>query len=144
MTIDKAVGEPLIRSMSVHYVKDFVSPPKRSISVWSEWQNLQKWEINRDMILEMEIDLTGRIKLPGQYTLQVAPESSKSEIKIRGVELFYNSNPAMDKFVSVNENIININRTAQVTEESKITVRFKLECSEINKGIIQFRPGLIY
>ena len=51
---------------------------------------------------------------------------------------------ALDKFVSVDENTININRTAQVTEESKIIVNFRIEASEIGKGVIQFRPGLIY
>ncbi len=144
LTIDKAVGEPLIRSMSVHYVKDFKAPPMRSISVWSEWQDLQVWSTNGGEVLKFEIDLTGRIKLPGQYSLQIVPESSKSEIIISGVELYYNDNPVMDKFVSVNEKTININRTDQVTEESKIRVIFKMECSEPGKGVIQFRPGLIY
>ncbi len=50
----------------------------------------------------------------------------------------------LDKFVTVNENTININRTAQITDESKITVMFKMECSANEKGIIKFRPGLIY
>ena len=144
LTINKAVGEPLLRSISVHYVKDFVAPPKRSISVWSQWQNLQDWKINREEALMIEIDLTGRIKLPGQYSLQVVPENPQLKIKISGIELFYNGNPALDKFVTVNENTVNINRTAQVTIESKITVMFKMECSETGNGIINFRPGLIY
>ena len=144
LIIDKAVKEPLIRSMSAHYVKDFIAPPVRSISVWSEWQNLQGWNINRGEDLRLEIDLTGRIKLPGQYSLQVVPENPQLKIKISEIKLFYNGNPAMDKFVSVNENTININRSAQVTEESKISVTFKMECSEKGKGVVQFRPGLIY
>jgi len=144
MTIDKAVGEPLIRSMSVYFVKDFIAPPERSISVWSEWQDIQVWNIKRDEVLRLEFDLTGRIKLPGQYSLQIVPESPTSEIKISGVELYYNGNPVMDRFVSVNEKTININRTDQVTEESKIKVIFKMECSEPGKGVLQFRPGLIY
>lgn len=144
LTIDETIREPLIRSISVHYVKDFVAPPKRSISVWSQWQNLQDWKINREEALMIEIDLTGRIKLPGQYSLQVVPENPQLKIKISGIELFYNGNPALDKFVTVNDNTININRTAQVTIESKITVMFKMECSETGNGIINFRPGLIY
>jgi len=51
---------------------------------------------------------------------------------------------ALDEFGSLDGNTININRTAQVTEESTITVNFKIETSEMGKGIIQFRPGLIY
>ena len=144
LTIDETIREPLIRSISVHYVKDFVAPPKRSISVWSQWQNLQDWKINREEALMIEIDLTGRIKLPGQYSLQVVPENPQLKIKISGIELFYNGNPALDKFVTVNENTININRTAQVTVESKIAVMFTMECSETGKGVINFRPGLIY
>jgi alpha-L-fucosidase len=144
LTIDKAVGEPLIRSMSVHYVKDFVAFPKRSVSVWSEWQNLQEWNFNREEKLIIEIDLSGRIKLPGQYSLQIIPEKSNAEIKISNVELYYNGNPALDKFVTLDENTININRTDQVTVESEITVKFKMECSESGKGNINFKPGLIY
>jgi hypothetical protein len=51
---------------------------------------------------------------------------------------------ALHKFVSVDENTININCTAQVTEKSKISVKFKKEGSEMGKWIMQFRPGLIY
>ncbi len=53
-------------------------------------------------------------------------------------------NQALDKFVSIDGNKININRTAQVTEESKITVVLKMGCSAKSKGIINFRPGLMY
>lgn len=144
LTIDKAVGEPMIRNMSVHYVKDFVAPPKRSVSVWSEWQNLQEWEINKDEKRRIEIDLSGKIKLPGQYSLQIVPQSPNTKIKISEIKLYYNGNQALDKFVTVNENTININRTAQITDESKIAVMLKIECSANEKGIINFRPGLIY
>ncbi len=95
LTIDKAVGEPMIRNISAHYVKDFVAPPKRSVSVWSEWQNLQEWEINKDEKLKIEIDLSGKIKLPGQYSLQIVPESSNTKIKISEIKLYYNGNPAL-------------------------------------------------
>jgi len=144
MTIDKAVREPIIRNISVHYVQDFKAPPTRSVSVWSEWQNLEEWEINKDETLRIEIDLTGRIKLPGQYSLQAVPDNPGSEIRIREVRLYYNGNSAFDKFVSIDENTISINRTAQVTDESKILVSFSLACSEPGKGLVQFRPGLIY
>ena len=144
LTIDKAIGEPVIRSMSVHYVKDFIAPPKRSVSVWSEWQNLQDWKTNKEEALMIEIDLSGRINLPGQYSLQLVPEGSKTKIEISEVELYYDGNPALDKFVTVNENTININRTAQVTGESRITITFKMECSESGKGVINFKPGLFY
>ena len=81
LSIAKSVGEPLIRSISVYYVKDFVAPPKRSMSAWSQWQDLQEWMINKDEILKIEIDLTGRIKLPGQYFLQLVPENAGLKVK---------------------------------------------------------------
>lgn len=144
LTINKTVGEPMIRNMSVHYVKDFVAPPKRSISVWSEWQNLLEWEIKKDEKLRIDIDLSGKIKVPGQYSLQIVPDSSNTKIQISQIKLYYNGHPALDKFVTVNGNTININRTAQITDESKITVMLKIECPANEKGIINFRPGLIY
>jgi alpha-L-fucosidase len=144
LTIDKAVGEPLIRSLSAHYVKDFIAPPKRSISVWSEWQNLMEYRINKGEVLKIKIDLSGKIKLPGQYSLQAVPENPRSQISLGEIELYYNGYPALNKFVSSEGNTIHINRTAQVTGESCITLIFSVESTEMGKGIIYFRPGLIY
>lgn len=144
LTITEAVGEPLIRSIAAYYVRDFTAPPKRSISVWSEWQNLMEYQINKDGVLKFEIDLSGKIKLPGQYSLQVVQENPQSQVRLSEIELYYNGNPALDKFVSLKGNTIHINRTAQVTGESRITIIFSVESTEMSKGIIQFRPGLIY
>ncbi len=44
LTVTKSVGEPLIRNMTVHFVKEFIAPPKRGIHAWSRWQDLQGWE----------------------------------------------------------------------------------------------------
>lgn len=144
LTIIRAVGEPIIRSMAVQYVQDFKPPPKRSVSVWSEWQNLKVWEIDKGETLAVDIDLSGKIKLPGQYSMKLIPENSDNIIKLSEVELYYNGSPVLDKFVSVEENTISINRTAQVTEESNISVRFTLDGSEDGQVTAQFRPGVIY
>jgi hypothetical protein len=103
-----------------------------------------EYKINKNEVLKFEIDLTGRIKLPGQYYLQVVPENPHSQIRISQIEMYYNGNPALDKFVSSEGNTIHVNRTAQVTGESIITIIFNVESTEMGKGNIHFRPGLIY
>jgi alpha-L-fucosidase len=144
LRVHKAVGTPCIRSMSVHHVENFIAPPKRSVSVWSQWQPLQEWETGEQHALEIAIDLSDRIRLPGQYSLQVLPEKSNAEISIGGIELYYNDQPVLDEYISVKGNTININRTAQVTGDGKIFIKLNMECPEPVKGIIRFRPGVIY
>jgi len=82
--------------------------------------------------------------LPDQYTVKVDLEDSKSKIKICKVSMLYNGNVTLKKFVTLSDSEISINRTAQVTEESKIKLIFVLNSKNDSKGIINFRPALIY
>ena len=144
LKVTKSVGEPLIRKFAAYYVEDFVAPPKEGISPWSAWQELSSWELIQNEKLSIELDLTGKIMLPGQYTVMVQPENSEAKIEISEAKLLYDGRPTLDKFVTVSEGKININRTAQVTEESKITLVFELTCKSASSGNIQFRPAMIY
>jgi len=90
------------------------------------------------------LDISGKIKLPGQYTIRIDTEGQDIKIRISELELLYDGNQALDKFVSVSGNEIKINRTAQVTEESRITLIFSLISKKKFKGEIQFRPSFIY
>jgi len=74
----------------------------------------------------------------------VEPENSNAKIKISDVELIYDGRVVLDNFTTVKGNEININRTAQVTDESKITLRFHLKSKTGYQGKIQFKPALIY
>jgi len=142
--VAKSAGEPIIRSISAYYVEDFIAPPKQAISPWSAWQEVRKWKLDQNENIKVELDLSGKIKLPGQYTVKVEPDNADVKIMISAVKLFYDGHLTLDKFTSVSGNEININRTAQVTEESKITLTFRLADKKTCEGSISFRPSLIY
>jgi len=138
----RSVNEPVIRKLSAYYVEDFVAPPKHGIRPWSDWQNISVFNTKENVIIE--VNLTGKIKMPGQFTVRVVPENSDTKIKINNVELIYDGRVVLESFTSVKGNEININRTAQVTDESKITLRFSLKSKTGYHGKIQFKPALIY
>jgi len=142
LNVIKSMNEPVIRKLSAYYVKDFVAPPKREIRPWSNWQNITTFNTKENAIIE--IDLTEKIKMPGQFTVRVEPENADTKIKINNVELIYDGRVVLESFTTVKGNEININRTAQVTDESKITLRFSLNSKIGYRGKIQFKPALIY
>jgi len=144
LKINKSVGEPLIRSIAVYYVEDFIAPPMQPVSPWSEWQEFQNWSVDQGGKMKVELDLTGKIQLPGQYVVKVEPEDVNKKVKISEVNMFYDGAEVMDKFTSVSDMEIKINRTAQVTEESTIILNFTIACTSACNGTLKFKPALIY
>jgi alpha-L-fucosidase len=142
LNVTKSVNDPVIRKLSAYYVEDFVAPPKRGIRPWSDWQNIGVFNTKGNAT--MEVNLTGKIKIPGQFTVKVEAENSDVKMKINNVELIYDGQVVLDKFTTVKGNEININRTAQVTDENKITLRFTLKSKTDFSGKILFKPVLIY
>ena len=140
LTITKHVNEPIIRSLSTYYVKGFVPPPQKAVAPWSEWEFIMNFNTEENRIINL--DLTGKIKLPGQFTVKIEPDDSDPKVKIGSVELIYDGRKVLDDFITIKGNEINLNRTAQVTDESKIELRFNINAKVTGK--IQFRPALIY
>ncbi len=136
------MNEPVIRKLSVFYVEDFVAPPKQGIKPWSKWQDVGVFNTKENSTIE--VDLTGKIKMPGQFLVKVEPYNSKVKVKIFDVELIYDGRVVLKNFTSVKRNEISINRTAQVTDESRIVLRFKLKNKTECSGRIQFKPAMIY
>ena len=93
--------------------------------------------------VQMEIDLSSHINVPGQYTLKVNPEG-ETGITIDDPDLFYEGNRALKEFVTVSGNRININQTAQLTDKSNIKVQFFIVSDTPTKGSIVFQPATIY
>jgi alpha-L-fucosidase len=142
LTVTWSVNEPVIRRLSAYYVEDFIAPPERAISPWSEWKNIGVFDTKENA--ETEVDLTGRIRMPGQFIVKVEPENADMKFRISNVELIYDGRAALESFVTVKGNEININRTAQVTGESRITLRFTLNSKKECRGKILFKPALVY
>ena len=142
----QAAAKPLIRSLAVYYVQDFIPYRKEeSLRVWARPVEVATW--NEDMFkdgkVQVEIDLSAHMNVPGQYTLQVIPEG-ETELYINEPSLFYQGNRALDEFAVVSGNKININQTAQITDKSKIKIQFFVESDTPIKGRIEFQPALIY
>ncbi len=142
LIVIRSVNEQVIRELSAYYVEGFTAPPKQSISPWSEWQDIGVFDTKEDTLIE--VDLTGKIRVPGQFIMRVVPEDAGEKIRIGNVELLYDGRVVLKGFTSVKGNEININRTAQVTGESKISLRFKLKGQKECSGKVQFKPALIY
>lgn len=142
LNVTKETGTPLIRKLSAYYVEDFVAPPQHGISPWSNWQNISDFNTKENS--EIEVELSGRIKMPGQFLVRIEAEDADVRLKISNIELIYDGRVVLDSFTSVRENEISINRTAQVIDESKIHLRFNLSGETDCKGKIQFKPALIY
>ena len=142
LNILKSVNEPVIRKLSAYFVEDFVAPPKKGVSPWSDWQDIGDFNTKENTIIE--VDLTGKIKMPGQFTVKIEPDGSGKKIKLSNIELIYDGRKVLDDFITVKGNEININRTAQVTDESKIELRFNIKSNAKVSGKIQFKPALIY
>ena len=143
---EKNVGDPLIRSLSVYYVENFTPPPLQPISPWSEWRTVSDWrkKKNPDGQLEVSIDLSKWINLPGQYRVRLISADSGSEIEILQAEIFYDDRKALNEFVEILGNEININRTAMVTEESSSVLKLTMECEKNCKTKVEFKPATLY
>ena len=142
LTVTKYVNEPVIRSLSAYYVEDFVPPPGNAISPWSEWEVISNFNTEENSTINL--NLSDKIKLPGQFTIKIEPDDSDKKVEISNVELIFDGQKVLNDFITVKGNEISINRTAQVTGESKIELRFNIKSNAPVKGKIQFRPALIY
>ncbi|MCF6357491.1 MAG: alpha-L-fucosidase, partial [Draconibacterium sp.] len=146
LNVDKHVGTPLVRKLSAYYVDGFIAPPKNPISPYSEWAKIASWEQSKwsDGQLKLAIDLSKKIKLPGQYTVKLVPENKETKIEIISAEIHYEGRKALDEFVTIKGSEISINRTAMVTDESTSVLYITIKCNEKCAGKVNFRPALIY
>lgn len=142
----QSVGEPLIRRLAAYYVDDFTPPEKQPVRTWAAWDTVGRWEVSSfsDGVLELEVDLSAVITLPGQYTVKLTPAGKEDVLIISGAEIHYEGRKALDEFVRINDLEVQINRTAMVTEESRSVLYLTVESEAGCDGKIEFRPALIY
>lgn len=145
LVVEKHVGTPLVRSLSAYHVSDFEEPASTGVNPWSNWQEIHSWknsDVNKEV--QVKLDLSGRILYPGQYRIKIESNKGETELEINEVELIYEGRRVLDEFVSVSDGSISINRTAQVTDESKIELKIKFSCKSADSGNILFKPLTIY
>ncbi len=142
----KSVGEPLIRSLAVYFVANFIPPQIRPVNAWAAWSNVGSWKIDAgsQYMLKLKIDLSDKINLPGQYLLKLTSENPDAQITIANAEIHYEGHKALDEFVRVAGKEVHINRTAMVTEESSSVLHLTIRSDKVSSGKIEFRPAMIY
>lgn len=141
----KSVGKPIIRSLSAYYVKNFKMPKREGVAAWSAWKKVESWtkEVLRDGVVKIKVDLSEYINLPGQYTLQIAPENN-TRVELLDAEIYYEGQRGLDEYVTISGTKISINRTAMVTDESSSILFVTMKSSDIDSVSFEFKPALIY
>lgn len=142
LTVMKNVHEPSIRSLEVFNVRDFTPPENHEVRPWSQWQDLGTFDAGKNV--DIEVNLTGKIKIPGQFMIKLDNGEDGEIINITHVALIYDGRRVLDDFITVSGNVININRTAQVTDESTINLVLSIGEGAAGTGHILFKPALIY
>ncbi len=95
--------------------------------------------------LIMEIDLSKRITLPGQFIVDLVPEGENLDINIESIEIYYDGTKAMDQFISrLENNKILINRTAMTDAESSSVLKLIIIADTPCNGKVTFKPSLVY
>ncbi|MCG8310734.1 MAG: alpha-L-fucosidase, partial [Cytophagales bacterium] len=145
LMISKSVAEPIIRSFSAYFVSNFTPPKKKSMHVWSRPQIVSSWRSLEivDNEIELKVRLDDNVHVPGQYVLTIIPETEQ-KIKVESAVMYYDGNRSMEEFVVVKGNKININQTAQITDNTEIDVTIGLQLKIPCNGKIEFTPKLIH
>lgn len=144
--VDENVGNPLIRSFAAFYVESFIAPEEQPLRPWSNWANVAAWNKSdfSDGQLRLKIDLSGKINLPGQFTVKLTPENAETAIEILKAEIHFEGHKALDEFVTVKGNEMNINRTAMVTNESSSVLFLTIKSTHPVNGKVEFKSAIIY
>jgi alpha-L-fucosidase len=146
LSISKHAGTPLIRSMSVYYVDGFTPYKKEGMHVWGATVEVK--EFKKEMFdsgkLLMEVDLSNLINLPGQYIVKVIPEDNNAKVNLSGACVNFDGTQALQEFVTINDQTLNVNRTAGVSDESSSVLTFTIESESPCDGRITFNSVFVY
>jgi len=145
LVITRSAARPLIRSFSAYYVSDFTPPEQQDkMRVFARPKEVAAWK-SQDLSgneIKLKMVLSDVIHVPGQYTLTVEP-GSETDVVIKSAEMFYNGNKAMKEFVTVSDNKVSLNQTAQITGKDKMHVEIAISLGETCDGKIMFKPDFI-
>jgi len=146
LNITKHVGTPIIRSLSVYYVDHFTPYKTETLNIWATPAEVM--EFKEDMFVsgkaKMVVDLSDLINLPGQYIVKVIPADSNARIKLTSAGVHYDGANALQEFVTISGQSLNVNRTAIVTEKSSSVLTFTIESETPCNGKITFNAAYVY
>ena len=89
-------------------------------------------------VAQVEVDLRPYITKPGQFLVRL-DDLGESGIDLQNIKLLYNGREVLEGMLSPIEQgeLYNINRTAAVVEQSKITLKLKLKTKEPQKARLE-------
>lgn len=144
LRIAQSVGTPLIRKFSLfnNTLYKYVGS-NLTQSDTSKWQKCGSWDGRNIQKNEATItfNLTKYIKSPGQYELTFVPTNSYDKMKIVKATIEYGNGNTLQQFlIRKSDYTFEINRTAQVTKESKsqLVVNITLTGPD-TRGIVYIR-----
>ncbi len=146
LRVTKAVNEPLIRRFAAYRVGDQGRETSRpdEKQIRNTWQECGSWSTSDFQAgrASLEIDLSAFILRPGQYEVLFARKKKERAFEITKIELFYEDERATPTLLTRLEtpNTFNVNRTAQVTAETRSTLRVVLSANGESNGKVLIRP----
>ncbi len=146
LNITKHVGTPIIRFLSVYYVDQFTPFKNETLNIWADPAEVMhfKEDIFVSGKAKMEVDLSNLINLPGQYIVKVIPDDSNTQITLSDAQVYYNGAKALQEFVTISGQSINVNRTAIITDQSSSVLTFTIESKTPSNGKITFSAAFVY
>lgn len=145
LTITRSAAEPLIRSFSLYKIDNTPELKYKEEVASKDWQYLNSWmpEMFSNGKASINLNLTSYIPVPGQYEVLFKQTEGKRVTAIDKAELFYDGEKTLPEFITIKDNTIFINRTAQVTNETSILLKVTFSATGENdsKGNISFRAS---
>ena len=147
LRITKAAAKPLIRKLAVFNVTnvDITSLVASVGNPRHNWKQCETW--NTDILKNIpgawEIDLTSYIPQAGQYEVAFVKTGGKNDLEIVSATLIEDGRKALPEMVTRLDqpNTFNVNRTGQITPETRIALRVIVSTKNgaDSKGIVRIR-----
>jgi alpha-L-fucosidase len=145
LIITKNAGIPLIRSLAIYNVKNYVFKPEAYST--NEWKQCGTWDTKSFVsgTGKQSIDLSPFITKPGQYDVVFTSSVVITGMKVRKAEIFFdNDKLTQQSFIKRNgdTNRFYINRTAQVADGSSSILEVEMTSDNAvfqNRGEIKIR-----
>ncbi|MCB1124944.1 MAG: alpha-L-fucosidase [Verrucomicrobiae bacterium] len=147
LRVTRAAAEPIIRRLAVHYVAGIPTGALAGLHPGAQgWQTCGNWAVRdfHDGRAALTLDLSPFILQPGQYEVRFEPTDGKRAFRIAGATLLYEGEEATPGLLTRLEapNSFNVNRTAQVTKETRSVLEVELTAENGSdcEGVVKIRP----
>lgn len=142
LRITRSVDNPLIRRFALFHVTNFRPEPDQPQQ--SDWAQCGAWTPAdfKDGKATLDINLTPRIPVAGQYEVTFRKTAGQGELKISDEVLLQSGQPSAPGMLSHLQDPLSyrVTRTAVITTEADIRLKVTLEEAPATQGLILIRP----